>query len=98
MLEKNLEKRLVQEIKKLGGRAYKFVSPGNAGVPDRIVVLKNRAPIFVEMKREQGVLKARQKAQGRRLMKLGQRVEVLYTKEHVERFIEYCKELIQDEF
>lgn len=98
MLEKNLEKRLVQEIKKLGGRAYKFVSPGNAGVPDRIVVLKNRAPIFVEMKREQGVLSARQKAQVSKLMKLGQRVDVLYSKEHVDRFIEYCKELIQDEF
>ena len=26
-------------IRKLGGRAFKWVSPGNDGVPDRIVVL-----------------------------------------------------------
>lgn len=30
MLEKELEKKLVEKVKKLGGRAYKFVSPGNA--------------------------------------------------------------------
>lgn len=30
---------LVDGIRKLGGRAFKWVSPGNDGVPDRIVVL-----------------------------------------------------------
>ncbi|MFR1871644.1 MAG: VRR-NUC domain-containing protein, partial [Coprococcus sp.] len=34
MSEKEIEKLLVQEVKKLGGRAYKWVSPGNNGVPD----------------------------------------------------------------
>lgn len=33
MLEKELETKLRNKIKILGGRAYKFVSPGNAGVP-----------------------------------------------------------------
>ena len=42
MLEKDIEKILVGEVKKLGGRAYKWVSPGNDGVPDRIVVFPNR--------------------------------------------------------
>ena len=31
MLEKDIEKILVNEVKKLGGRAYKRVSPGNDG-------------------------------------------------------------------
>ena len=31
--ERDAEKLLVSKIKKLGGRAYKFTSPGNAGVP-----------------------------------------------------------------
>ena len=50
MQEKEIEKILVAEVKKLGGRAYKWVSPGNDGVPDRIVVFPNRKPIFVELK------------------------------------------------
>lgn len=37
--EKETEKYLRDEIKKMGGAAYKFVSPGNAGVPDRLVCL-----------------------------------------------------------
>ncbi len=39
MLEKMIEQKLRNEVKALGGRAYKFVSPGNDGVPDRLVVL-----------------------------------------------------------
>ncbi len=30
MLEKELEKNLVDKVKALGGRALKFVSPGNS--------------------------------------------------------------------
>ena len=33
MREKEIEKKLVDGIRKLGGRAYKWVSPGNDGVP-----------------------------------------------------------------
>ena len=50
MKESEIEKILVREVKKLGGRAYKFVSPGNDGVPDRIVIFPNHQPIFVELK------------------------------------------------
>ena len=44
MLEREIEKKLVDGVRKLGGRAYKFVSPGNDGVPDRIVVLPGSVP------------------------------------------------------
>lgn len=30
MLESDIEKKLRDEVKKVGGKAYKFVSPGNA--------------------------------------------------------------------
>jgi len=33
--ESEIEARLVRGVKALGGVAYKFVSPGNVGVPDR---------------------------------------------------------------
>ena len=58
MLEKEIEKILMAEVKKLGGRAYKWVSPGNDGVPDRIVIFPDRAPIFVELKADNGKLSA----------------------------------------
>ena len=77
MLEKEIEKILVTEVKKLGGRAYKWVSPGNDGVPDRIVVFPNRTPIFVELKTDNGKLSALQKVQIDRLKSLGQHVKVV---------------------
>lgn len=39
MLERDIEKYLNQQTKARGGRALKLVSPGLAGVPDRIVLL-----------------------------------------------------------
>ena len=77
MRESEIEKILVDEVKNLGGRAYKWVSPGNAGVPDRIVILPDAGPIFVELKTETGRPTALQGAQIRRLKNLGQRVEVV---------------------
>lgn len=77
MQEKEIEKILVAEVKKLGGRAYKWVSPGNGGVPDRIVVFPNRKPIFVELKADNGKLSALQKVQIDRLKSLGQHVKVV---------------------
>ncbi|MBU9745876.1 VRR-NUC domain-containing protein [Lachnospiraceae bacterium ASD3451] len=74
MLEKDIEKILVKEVKKLGGRAYKWVSPGNDGVPDRIVIFPNKPPMFVELKTESGALSDLQKVQIDRLRKLGQAV------------------------
>ena len=63
MLEREVEKKLVDGVRRMGGRAYKFVSPGNDGVPDRIVVLPDTAPMFVELKTESGKLSRLQKVQ-----------------------------------
>ena len=48
--EKVLERKLVDKIKKLGGHAYKFVSPNQRGVPDRLCVLPHGITVFVELK------------------------------------------------
>ena len=77
MREKEIEKILVNEVKRLGGRAYKWTSPGNDGVPDRIVILPDTRVIFVELKTDTGVLSPLQKVQISRLKKLGQWVEVV---------------------
>ena len=77
MKESEIEKILVSEVKKLGGRAYKWVSPGNSGVPDRIVIFPGRSPVFVELKTDKGAVSPLQKVQIKRLEDLGQSVEVV---------------------
>lgn len=86
MKEKEIEKILTDTVKKLGGRAYKWVSPGNAGVPDRIVILPGRPPVFVELKTDTGTLTALQTAQIRRLRGLGQKVWVVKGLDGLVRF------------
>ena len=92
MLEKEIEKILVAGVKKLGGRAYKWTSPGNDGVPDRIVVLPGRPPVFVELKSESGRLSPLQHVQCKRLRELGQEVRVMYGEKAVRDFLEECRE------
>lgn len=92
MREKDIEAVLVREVKRMGGRAYKWTSPGNDGVPDRIVILPNRNPIFVELKTEKGKLSALQRVQIRRLQELGQDVRVLYGLGAVEQFLGECQD------
>lgn len=76
--EVDIEKCLVQEIKKAGGVAYKWVSPGNNGVPDRIVILPGKAPVFVELKTDDGKLSPVQEVQIKKLRGLKQEVRIVY--------------------
>lgn len=50
MLEKQVEKYLVQQVEKLGGIAYKFKSPQRRSVPDRLCVFPEGVLIFIEVK------------------------------------------------
>lgn len=72
--EKSTEKYLREEIKKLGGTAYKFVSPGQTGVPDRLVCLPGGKVFFVELKSEGRKSTPVQKRQQEKLKTLGFRV------------------------
>lgn len=51
MTESGLEQKICEYIRRLGGRAFKFVSPGAPGVPDRLCVLPGGHLIFIEVKR-----------------------------------------------
>lgn len=88
MRERDVEKILVEEVKNLGGRAYKWTSPGNAGVPDRIVIFPGHRPVFVELKADSGALSALQIVQIKRLRDLGQPVEVVFGVNGVKKFFE----------
>ena len=81
MLEKEIENYLAKEIKKIGGLCYKFVSPGNDGVPDRIAILPDGQIWFIELKAESGRLSPIQVWQIDRLRQLGVNVAVIRGKE-----------------
>ena len=49
MREKQTELKLVSAVKKLGGIAPKFMSPGLDGMPDRIVLLPGGHMAFVDV-------------------------------------------------
>ena len=87
MLEKELEKKLRDKVKKLGGKAYKFVSPGNAGVMDRIVLMPGGIIYFVEMKRPGGKLSKLQIVQKRTIEKLGFNVLIISSEQELNDFI-----------
>lgn len=88
MKESEIEKVLVREVKRLGGAAYKWVSPGNGGVPDRIVIFPGRQPVFVELKACGGRVTALQEAQIGKLKKLGQEVTVVYGIDGLSQFFQ----------
>lgn len=88
MLESTLERRFVNMVRKAGGRAYKFVSPGNLGVPDRIAILPRGRIWFVELKTETGRLSQVQKRQIDTLRALGMNVFVLWGEKGLQRFRE----------
>ncbi|MDO5301073.1 MAG: VRR-NUC domain-containing protein [Tissierellia bacterium] len=51
MLEREIEKALVDKVKKRGGLCLKFISPSMTGIPDRIILLPKGKVGFVETKR-----------------------------------------------
>ena len=87
MLEKTVERHLVEGVKKLGGLCYKFVSPGTQGVPDRIIVTAQGRIIFAELKTEQGVLSKIQQYVIEQMRLRHADVRVLYGLPHVKKLL-----------
>ena len=92
MLESRIEALLVRKIKQAGGWALKLVSPGNAGVPDRLVLLPGGRIFFVELKTETGRLSPLQEFVHGRLRRLGMDVRVLYGRDQVLAFVKEVEE------
>jgi len=90
MHESALEKYVREKIKKLGGRAFKWVCPGVTGVPDRICIFPDGRIIFIELKRH-GIndgLSARQKKVCRILESMNCTVRRISSKEEFEKLAE----------
>lgn len=82
MLEKEVERALVNKTEKRGGVAWKFVSPGRSGVPDRIILLPSGKMGFVELKAPGKEMRALQKKRKKQLEDLGFQV---FTVDGIER-------------
>ena len=52
MLEREIERKAGERVKAAGGLWLKWVSPGMAGVPDRILIAPGGRVVFVELKQE----------------------------------------------
>lgn len=74
MRESVIERKLVTEVKKRGGLAVKFVSPGLDGVPDRLVLFPGGKMAFVELKAPGKNMRPIQERRARQLTALGFRV------------------------
>lgn len=96
MKESDIEAKLVRGVKALGGIAYKFISPGHPGVPDRLVVLPGGKVIFVELKTEIGRLSKVQLYECGQLEARGCEVAVLYGLNAVKYFLMECREEMDD--
>lgn len=87
MQESRIEFYFKKQIEKIGGKAFKLVSPGTTGVPDRMVLLPLGNIIFVEMKAPGKKLRPMQVHRVNQIRSLGFRVEVIDCKEEVDRFV-----------
>lgn len=88
-LEKEIESRLVKLVKRRGGLCLKWVCPGWAGVPDRIVLLPRGRVVFVELKRPKGgELSNRQKWWARKLESLEQEYWTIWNWNDLDEFEE----------
>lgn len=92
-LEKEDEKYLRDCVEKRGGLCYKFVSPGNKGVPDRIVITPSGRVCFVEMKSSSGTSSKLQLWQIAELKRRNCDARILQGRDQIDSLLE---EIFQD--
>ena len=96
LLESRIEARLRRGVIRLGGICDKWVCPGSAGKPDRIVILPGNRIYFVETKQATGKARRLQETQHRRLRRLGCQVYVTPGAEAVDAFLAVVEKEQQD--
>ena len=85
--ESNIERKLVDGVKKLGGMCIKFTSPGTPGVPDRIIITADGRIIFAEMKADRGRLSKLQEYTIAEMRKRGADVRIVKGVDAVNRLL-----------
>lgn len=88
MREREVEQKLVAAVRKMGGLAPKFVSPGLDGVPDRLILLPDVRFAFAELKAPGEDLRPLQRRRKRQLEKLGFQVFVIDHPDQIESVLD----------
>ena len=84
ILERDVERRLVSEVGKMGGWCVKFIPDNMRGMPDRLCLFPEGRVLWVETKRpEGGRLAPMQVHRHRQLRSLGFEVAVCWTEDDV---------------
>ena len=97
MAERNLERRLRDQLRRAGCLPLKFVSPGYTGVPDRIVLIPGGRIVFVEMKAPGEKERPRQVYVQGLLRRLGFTVfSAVDSWEKIDRVVEFCREAMHE--
>jgi hypothetical protein len=89
--EKLIERKLREGVRKMGGLALKWVSPGITGVPDRIVMMPGGKVYFVELKSTGVKPTARQLTVHRKLNGLGMDLWVIDSLYQLSQFLNLIK-------
>jgi len=88
MLEKTIEYYFKWAVERAGGKTWKFTSPSNRGVSDRIACMPDGSTWFVELKRPKGgKLSALQLLFAADMKQLNQEYACLWTKEQIDAWI-----------
>jgi hypothetical protein len=87
MKESEIERHFVWAVEMAGGKTWKFASPSQRGVADRIACMPDGTAWFVELKTKGGRLSPLQKLFGETMVKLNQNYSVIWTKEQVTEWI-----------
>lgn len=88
MREKQIEQKLVSEVKRRGGICPKWVSPGFDGVPDRLVFLPGKHFGMVEVKAPGEKPRPLQMSRHRLLEKLGFKIYILDGTEQIQALLD----------
>lgn len=87
MKERKIEEKLRKAVRQKGGLCWKFVSPGNARVPDRIILMQKGKFAFVELKATGETMRPLQEKRKRQLQSLGIKVFCLDCVEDIPKVI-----------
>lgn len=85
--EKDVERALVLGVEKRGGMCIKMLCNLQTGLPDRLVLLKDKSPVFVELKSTGKKPRRMQTIVHRQISQLGIQVYVFDTIKQVNDFL-----------
>lgn len=94
MRESTVEKKLVRQVARVGGKCLKFTPFHFNGAPDRLVLLPGGRLCFVEVKGEGGFVRPLQKKRLQQLEGLGFKCYVVQDQNSLDEFVR--KELMSN--